>query len=257
MNFDPLTAILLLLLGTCTGLVAGVLGIGGGLLMVPVLMAWGVPILEATATSLVCVLLSAISGSWRNWQSGQLQVAASLSLALGGFPAAQFSAWLGDRLPGVGLAFGFAGLQLLAIYLMGLRRKLQRETAPEPSRSISIPKMAGIGVLAGLLSGLFGIGGGLVMVPLQMLFLGFSIKPAVRTSLGAIVPIAASGLIRHSYSGNVLWIPGLCLGLGGILGAQLGTRLLPKLPARVVDRIFRWLLMGLATYTLVKGLQAM
>ena len=246
-----------MLLGTCTGLVAGILGIGGGLLMVPVLMVWGVPILEATATSLVCVFLSAISGSWRNWKAGQLQVWASLSLALGGIPTAQLGAILGDRLPAAGLAFGFAGLQLAAIYLMRLRRQLQRESVPEATRSRSLPKFAGIGLLAGLLSGLFGVGGGVVMVPLQMLLLDVPIKLAVRNSLGAIVPIAASGLARHGYSGNVLWLPGLCLGIGGVLGAQLGTRLLPKLPEAVVARSFRLLLLGMAAYTIFKGFQMM
>lgn len=93
------------------------------------------------------------------------------------------------------------------------------------------------------------------MVPLQMLFLGETIKAAVRTSLGAIVAIAVSGLTQHAWNGNVLWIPGLCLGLGGILGAQFGTRLLPRLPDRTVNLLFRAFLIGLAAYMAVRGLK--
>ncbi|RMG13356.1 MAG: sulfite exporter TauE/SafE family protein [Cyanobacteria bacterium J055] len=249
-----------MLLGILTGLASGVLGIGGGLLMVPALMVFGVPILPATATSLVGVLLSSVSGTLRNWRTGELQMELSLLLALGGIPMAQLGAVLGDRLPAAILVFSFAGLQLVAIYLMGLRRQLgEREAengeALTVDRRIYFFKILGIGVIAGFLSGLFGVGGGLVIVPLQMLFLSIPIKQAVRNSLGAIVLIAASGLARHAYNGNVLWIPGDCLGIGGIMGAQLGTRVLPKLPSRVVNLLFRLLLLGMAGYTIAKGLQ--
>jgi uncharacterized protein len=78
----------------------------------------------------------------------------------------------------------------------------------------------------------------------------------VRTSLGAIVPIAASGLVQHTWNHNVLWIPGICLGLGGILGAQLGARLLPQLSDRLVNQLFRLLLLLLMGYMVWKGIRA-
>lgn len=257
-----MTNLLLLLLGIVTGVASGVLGIGGGLLMVPALMMFGVPILPATATSLVGVLLSAISGTWQNWRTGELEMKLSLGFALGGIPMAQVGAILGDRLPAYLLAFSFAGLQLVAIYLMGWRRQLGEQIlgkgeALNVDRRTRFLKIMGIGLIAGFLSGLFGVGGGLIMVPLQMLFFSMPIKQSVRNSLGAIVLIAASGLIQHAYNDNVLWIPGICLGLGGIAGAQLGTRVLPKLPSRVVNLLFRLLLLGMAAYTIVKGIQGM
>ena len=92
------------------------------------------------------------------------------------------------------------------------------------------------------------------MVPLQMLFLGEAIKSAVRTSLGAIVAIAISGLVQHTWNGNVLWIPGLCLGLGGIVGAQAGTRLLPRLSEHTVNLLFRLFLIGLAAYMAMRAI---
>ena len=109
-------------------------------------------------------------------------------------------------------------------------------------------------MLAGLLSGLFGVGGGVVMVPLQMLVLGVPIKPAVRTSLGAIVLISASGLARHAYQDNVFWMTGLCVGLGAILGAQVGSRWLPRLPAKRVTLLFRLLLLFLSLSMIGRGI---
>ena len=91
------------------------------------------------------------------------------------------------------------------------------------------------------------------MVPLQMLLLGIGIKQAVRTSLGAILLISLSGLWRHTLQGNVLWAAGGLLSLGGVLGAQLGSRTLPKLPERQVNRLFRLLLLLMATYTVIRG----
>ncbi|MDX2213017.1 MAG: sulfite exporter TauE/SafE family protein [Oculatellaceae cyanobacterium bins.114] len=262
---------LLFLVGTFTGTLSGLLGIGGGLLMVPILTFFGIPLVEATATSLIGVLLSSISGTVQNFQTKSLNWKVSLLLALFGIPTAQLGAWLGDRLPDAGLSLAFAALLLITIYLMQLRQQLKRQQqkTQETNDSLLISDEAiigvtaetfkpitGIGLLAGVLSGLFGVGGGVVMVPLQMLFLGEGIKAAVRTSLGAIVAIAISGLAQHAWNGNVLWVPGLCLGLGGILGAQAGTRLLPKLPDRIINLLFRSFLIALAIYMTTRAFTA-
>lgn len=255
---EPTTGVLLVFLGILTGIASGVLGIGGGLLMVPILTLLHVSVLEATATSLVGVLMSAVSGSVQNWRSGGLQGSTALGLALGGMAAAQLGAWLGDRLSEAPLAFGFAALQLLAIYLMNVRQRLQNAEGRSGDASRRLPiAIISIGLLAGLLSGLFGVGGGLVIVPLQMLFLSQPIKQSIRNSLGAIVLISASGLIRHAYQGNVLWIPGACLGIGGIVGAQLGTRVLPKLSDAMVNRLFAVFVLGIAMYMVVRGVNAL
>jgi uncharacterized protein len=251
----PIGWVLLLILGTLTGTLSGLLGIGGGLLMVPALTIFGVPLVQATATSLVGVFLSAFSGSVQNLRTGDLNWRVSLVLAAFGIFTAQAGAWLGDRIPDGGLSLAFAGLLLLTIYLMNLRQSLKTRSAPAIAHPTPrFTPTAGIGLLAGLLSGLFGVGGGLVMVPLQMLFLSEPIKSAIRTSLGAIVAIAISALAQHAWNGNVLWIPGFCLGMGGIVGAQLGSRLLPKLPDRTVNLMFRVTLILLAIYMVLRVL---
>jgi hypothetical protein len=280
----------LFVLGIFAGVLSGLLGVGGGLLMVPALTIFGVPVVQATATSLVGVFLSTASGSARNFSVGDLNWKASLVLALFGVMTAQAGAWLGEHIPDAWLSLSFAAFMLITIYLMNLRRQLQQQEvvdstaelnqaagttevvveqqggdlpdssspaqqlAVDTSSSHKFIPLAGIGLLAGVLSGLFGIGGGVVKVPLQMLFLGESIKTAVQTSLGAIGAIAASGLVQHAYNHNVLWIPGLCLGIGGILGAQAGTRLLPKLSDRTVKILFALFLITLSIYMATHGI---
>ena len=86
-----------------------------------------------------------------------------------------------------------------------------------------------IGLAAGLLSGLFGVGGGTVIVPLLVTLLSFNQRLAAGTSLAAIVPTASVGVISYAVSGSVAWIPALMLAVGAVIGAQIGTYLLPRI----------------------------
>ena len=86
------------------------------------------------------------------------------------------------------------------------------------------------------------------MVPLQILLLGETIKVAIQTSLGVIMITAISACIGHAMQGNVLWIPGIVLGLGGLLGAQISTRFLPKLSDQTVTLMFRIFLIIISVY---------
>ncbi|MDF2580165.1 MAG: permease [Microbacterium sp.] len=105
----------------------------------------------------------------------------------------------------------------------------------------------GIGLLAGLLSGLFGVGGGTVVVPLLVLLLGFDQRLAAGTSLAAIVPTATVGVISYGLNDAVAWIPALLIAAGAVGGAQIGTWLLPK----VSQTALRWIFVGFLVAVIV------
>lgn len=105
----------------------------------------------------------------------------------------------------------------------------------------------GIGLAAGLLSGLFGVGGGTVIVPMLVLLLGFDQRLASGTSLAAIVPTAAVGVISYAVHGSVAWIPALVLAVFAVIGAQIGTWLLARLPQNVI----RWGFVGFLAVVIV------
>ncbi|MGN6220102.1 MAG: sulfite exporter TauE/SafE family protein [Microbacterium sp.] len=105
----------------------------------------------------------------------------------------------------------------------------------------------GIGLAAGVLSGLFGVGGGTVIVPFLVLFLHFDQRLAAGTSLAAIVPTATVGVISYAVTGSVAWIPALLLALGAVVGAQIGTWLLPRLSLTVL----RWAFVGFLVAVIV------
>lgn len=94
------------------------------------------------------------------------------------------------------------------------------------------------GVLGGFLAGLFGVGGGIVMVPLFVLWLGLDQRRAVTTSLVAIIPISVLGIVGYATGGSVEWAVGLAIGVGSIAGAQLGTWLLPRIPIPALQVAF-------------------
>lgn len=94
----------------------------------------------------------------------------------------------------------------------------------------------GVGLAAGLLSGLFGVGGGTVIVPMLVLLLRFDQRLAAGTSLAAIVPTATVGVVSYAVHGSVAWIPALILAAGAVVGAQIGTWLLARIPQNAL----RW-----------------
>jgi uncharacterized membrane protein YfcA len=109
--------------------------------------------------------------------------------------------------------------------------------APAPTRQSRL-KIAGVGLLAGFLAGLFGVGGGILIVPALVLILHMGQRLAHGTSLAAIVPIAAAGVIGFAVEGAVDWPVAGILVVGAALGALVGTRLLHVLSSRVLGFIF-------------------
>jgi uncharacterized membrane protein YfcA len=235
--------------GLCSGLLAGFLGVGGGIIIVPLLVSLGYVPAKAVATSSLTVAIIAISGSLQNRRMGYLNSQRVFWLGIPALLTAQVGAYLAGHIASYLLLFTFGVFLVANIYLVDLRRRLSSQTEACESKKLN-PWLAIIstGGIGGLLAGLLGGGGGAIMVPLQMLFLGESIKTAIQTSLGVIVYIAISACIIHALESNILFGQGIILGVGGYLGAQASTRILPKLPDSAVSIIFRVFLSVLALY---------
>lgn len=236
--------------GLFSGSLAGLLGIGGGSVLVPIIVALGFPPIQAVATSSLAIFITSLSGSIQNYRMGNLSWRRVMLLGLPSLFTAQIGAFIANQIPSNILLFAFGILLLFNVFLASLRKRLIAREINTKQPPIN-PLFAKIftGSTAGLLAGLFGVGGGVIMVPLQMLLLAESIKTAIQTSLGVIVLTSISACIGHAYQGNVLWIQGAMLGLGGLLGAQISTRFLPKLPDKIIGLCFNVLLVTLATYT--------
>jgi hypothetical protein len=241
------------LVGIVSGLMAGLLGIGGGTILVPFLINWGYTPVQAVATSTLSIIITSTSASLQNWYRGYLDLQKVLYLGIPSIFTAQLGAYFSNLLPSYLLLTTFGIFLLANIFLSYWRNLLSTRSHRDRPQELSqvtsrIAACFLTGSLAGLLAGLFGVGGGLIIVPMQMLLLGEKIKVAVQTSLGVIVITSISACIAHLFKGNVLFIVGLVLGFGGILGSYLTTKYLPKIPDKLVEFCFNVTMVFIALY---------
>jgi uncharacterized membrane protein YfcA len=115
---------------------------------------------------------------------------------------------------------------------------LTTSTSPATAPRLIEPRLAAIGVVGGVLSGLLGVGGGVVMVPLLVLWAGCGQRDAHAMSLGAIVPISVAGAVTYGVAGEVSYRDAVLLAVGAVAGSQLGARVLVRLTDRWLQLIF-------------------
>jgi uncharacterized protein len=121
------------------------------------------------------------------------------------------------------------------------------DTSLRRLRSLALdPKLAAIGIGGGLLAGLLGVGGGVVMVPLLVLWASYGQREAHAISLGAIIPISIAGIATYGVAGEVRWWQALGLAAGSIVGAQVGAGILARIDERLLKIVFGTFLIGVA-----------
>ena len=114
-------------------------------------------------------------------------------------------------------------------------------------------RLASVGVLGGMLSGLLGIGGGIVMVPLLVYWAGYPQRQAHAASLGAIIPISAAGVLTYGVAGKVRWVDAAALAVGAVVGARTGAGLLARVDERVLKGVFGLFVVAVAIVMAVRA----
>lgn len=115
------------------------------------------------------------------------------------------------------------------------------------------PRFVTIGVAGGVLSGLLGVGGGIVMVPMLVIWAAYAQRDAHATSLGAIIPISCASVVTYGAAGQVHPTPALALAAGSIAGARIGAGALSRIEERPLKLVFGAFLAGVAVLMLVRG----
>jgi uncharacterized membrane protein YfcA len=219
-------------IGLVAGGMAGLFGVGGGIVLVPMLTLLGVPLHQAVSLSLVYIACTSIAGGLTHLRQGNIRLSLAALLVLGSIGSVPVGTHLGQNLPEGPMAWAFA-LFTLGVLLWFIYRSRMLDTLPplalSQGRLIGGALMIGLG--AGFLSGLFGVGGGFIMVPMLSGLLGLPLRHSIGTSLGAVFLISLMGVVSHSLGGALM--PALTafaplLGLiivGGLVGAPLGARL--------------------------------
>lgn len=244
-----LTAVLL---GLAVGLVMGTLGGGGSVLAVPVLVfVLGLDPQEAVTASLVIVGTTAAVAAAGHARGGT-RWRAALLLAAAGVPTSVLGAAVGTRLDGDVLLLGFAVLLLLAAVGMLGNADDVGGTPPAAPPRWAPPLAAGAAV--GALTGVFGVGGGFLLVPVLVLVLGFAMPAAIGTSLVVIALNAAVAL--GARAGAVDLDLGVIVPFtaAAVVAALVGTRLSHRLRPDLLSRGFGVLLVVVAVWTGAQGL---
>lgn len=271
---------LALLFGAAVGFSLGLTGGGGSIIAVPLLVyGLGMPARQAVGVSLAAVGATALVGAAHRLWRREVEVRTGLMFAIAGMLGAPLGSSIGRRVPEALLLTSFAGLMVWVAFMMWRKASRKPEEAAvvrapgaEPpagdagvacrrdpagrlrmtSRCAAV--LAGAGVAAGILSGLFGVGGGFVVVPALVLFSGMSIHRAVATSLLVIALVSASGVASKLLASEALaaGVTMLFVG-GGITGLGLGTLFARNLSPVKLQKVFAAVIVAVAAFVIMKN----
>jgi uncharacterized membrane protein YfcA len=250
-----MVTVLLVVLGFFAGLLGALTGIGGGVLLTPILaLHFGIPIREAIGTSLVAVITTSAASSSIHLQRHTTDIRLGMTLELATALGAAVMAYLVGYFNRNALEGLFAGFLLYSAIMILARGGKVKEGHPAPAANGETgippyqPKRYPLGMaaslVAGALSGLLGIGGGPIKVPVMFIFMNVPLMVATATSNFMIGVTAAASAIVYYRRGDILVQYAAPLAVGVFLGSLLGARLAPRTHTKVVV----YLLVGVMFY---------
>jgi uncharacterized membrane protein YfcA len=217
-------AIIAVAIGVGAGVLSGIFGVGGGIVMTPAIDAF-LPVtpIQAIATPLPVIFPTSITGAYTYAKAGQVDRRAAWWMAPTGLIGSVLGAFATESIDPTLLLLVTAAL--LGWQSVGIMRgRAQRSAEGEGTdRVIARSTFGVIGFGAGVISGLLGIGGGLIMVPLLSGWCRMPLKRALGTSLLTIWALVIPGTIVHAWLGNIDWWVALFLTIGAVPGARLGA----------------------------------
>lgn len=229
-----------LALGILVGLLGALLGIGGGMVIVPLLVfAWDYEPQLAIGTSVLVVLMNAVSGTWGYVRQKKVCVDAALKFAVATVPGAFLGSYAAEYLQGRLFYLVFGAFFVLAA--INMYRKANKEAAGKTAGEVPEVYNWKLGVLCsvgvGFLASILGIGGGIVHVPFMVYVLNFPVHVAIATSTCILAVSSLAGLVSHAMLGHIVWTSGLAIGAGAFVGAQGGVVLAQRLQSGILMKL--------------------
>lgn len=263
--------------GTIVGFSLGLTGGGGAIFAVPLLVyGLGVAPREAVGISLASVGVTSFVGFLGRWRSKQVEIRTCLVFAVAGMLGAPVGSWLSGLISETMLLALFAVLMLIVAWRMW--SKAVATTNPGASVVCSTDELAidgpscrrdrdgnllltskcawllmAVGIATGVLSGLFGVGGGFVIVPALVLFSGMAIHRAVGTSLLVITLVSISGIASYLFSGRTIAVETTAwFVIGGVAGMFLGNLAGRRLSGPVLQKVFAVAIVAVAVFVIMR-----
>ena len=226
-------------LGATIGFVGAMVGIGGGLIAIPVLgLVFGMTQQLAQGTALVMIVGNVIVSIYSYNKRASIDFKKVALVVVLNMIATYFAALLAQLMDSDLLRNLFAVfLALVATFYIwqssGKKAKLQRKERP-----LTLAAYTFLGLSSGFIGGLFGVGGSLIVVPILTVYFGIRQTTAQGIALAMIFPGLVVALFTYSYGGNVDWWIGAVMALGGLLSVKYGVMLAYRLPEVLLKRIF-------------------
>ncbi|HEY0196822.1 MAG TPA: sulfite exporter TauE/SafE family protein, partial [Methanobacterium sp.] len=258
--------LILILTGVGVGFTTGLLGIGGGFILVPILffllLGIGVDstlaIRIAFGTSLAIILPTAISSAYGHYRKNQVEIKPAIYFGISGFLGGITGGYVATHTPEdiLRIIFGFIMLSV------ALRLLFFKESTDHREKMENILLFLVVGFVAGIMSGLIGVGGGIILIPIMVLIMGYSMKEASGTSSAVIIVTSLGGIISYILNGlQISGLPPYSLGYINLLQllvimifsvplAQVGAWASSKLP----ENVLRYILVTLQIYISLKML---
>lgn len=270
-----LTIVISIVCGFGVGILSGLLGIGGGMIVIPLLrLGFGLDGLVAAGTSLFSIFFTSVSGTVGRMRTKTVNLKVGALVGIGGVLLSPVGSWLSE------IAGGTAAMIAAAVVIAYTAIAMIRKGVQLPGGKGAGSSPAGaeprdaqpsftsvhdlqltvrntvlllvVGAVSGFASGFIGVGGGFIIVPLLMWIFDLSMKDASGTSLVALCLLAIPGFISHGFFGHVDWVRGIAIAAGSIPGAQVGASLLKRVPEKTLRIVFGILLVIVAASLVIK-----
>lgn len=238
-----------LAVGAAAGVMGGVFGVSGGTIAISTLSLLGTTQQYAQGTSMVMQLPNLLLGAWHYTRRGGVNVRASLTLSAAAFPFTYIGAYTATHLPSRDLRIAFS----IFFFFIGtftlwnaLRTRKQLLTLP-----LHWYYLAALGAIGGFATGMFGIGGPALAIPTLVAFFGVTQTVAQGMALYLSGPATVVSLITYARAGDVDWVAGILLAIGGALLVPTGVAFAHRLPERTLRLMFCGFMYAMATLLLL------
>ena len=247
-----LTVAFMLVFGVLVGIFGSIMGLGGGILVVPIfLLLFDIPLAQTVGTSLVVVFFNSLSGTIAYARQKRIVYPITWRFGLATVPGAFIGGYLIDYFSLSLFSVIFGLLLLFTAYTMYQKARNIKKASDDGNLTFYQTKQK-LGMLVslfvGMLSSILGVGGGTIHVPFMNQVMKVPIHWAVATSTSILFISAVAGLITHGSLGHILWTEAICTGIGATIGATIGAGIAKRLPAKKLMLIF-------AAFVLVMGIK--
>lgn len=209
----------LILVGIFIGTMSGFFGIGGGMILVPILLVLGFDIKDAIGISIVQMVFSSVFGSYLNHKKGSLIIGEGIFVGLGGFLGGFIGGYVTNYVPDSILQGLFFGLLLFALFRLFFSKNHEDDAQ---TKSLNKGLLFGIGTGIGIFSITLGIGGSIILTPLLVGLLHYPLKKAVSAGLFFVVFSSIAGMISRLSSGTIDFNNGLIVAVASLVGVAIG-----------------------------------